>query len=83
MAAAALKLERARLGIFTPHIQSGSRREPEAERREGPVMRVAMGAGAAVSGIGPLVLAGAVRQGWTMWALQIFVAGAVLLLFVL
>ena len=46
-------------------------------------LRVAMGAGAAVSGIGPLVLAGAVRQGWTMWALQIFVAGAVLLLFVL
>lgn len=74
---ASLGLDSAGGGLFaaalldaTPTLQDGS-------------LRVALAAGAGVAGIGPLVLAGAVRQGWKMWALQILVAGVVLLLFVL
>ncbi len=75
-AVASLGLDSAGGGLFAAAVLDAT------PTLDDPGLRVALGAGAAIAGIGPLVLAGAVRQGWTMWALQIVVAGAVLVLFV-
>lgn len=44
---------------------------------------LALATGAALGGIGPLAVAGAVREGWSMWALQIVLGGGVLILILL